>query len=79
MPGKKEYGQSRKFLCVIFAGAYSSIEAEQIQTAKADQSIDDPGNPAHASKDKSNQIEIEEADQSPVDRADYGKSKTETI
>ena len=66
-------------LYVVFIGTEGSVEAEQIQTTKPNQCVDDSGNPAHTAKDESYQVKVEEPDQSPVDSADYCKSQTETI
>ena len=66
-------------LYVVFIGTEGSVEAEQIQTTKPNQCVDDSGNPAHASENQSNQIKVEKSDQSPVDSANDCECQTETI
>ena len=66
-------------LYVVIIGTEGSVEAEQIQTTKSNQCVDDSGNPAHASENQSNQIKVEKSDQSPVDSANDCECQTETI
>ena len=75
---KIHYPTAGSYLYVFFLGTDHSVKAEKVQSAKAYQGVDDPGNPAHASKNQGYKVKIEESNQTPVDRSDYGKSKAKT-
>ena len=58
------------FLSGVLPGlTYLTVECQKVKAAESDKTVDDPGEPAHASKQEGNEIEIEKSDQSPVYRA----------
>lgn len=54
-------------------------KAEQVDTAKANQCVNDSGKPRHITKYKGYKIKSEQAYQSPVERADDNNGEGSTV
>ena len=48
----------------------SAVEAEQVQSGKSHQCIDDSGDPGHVAEEQTDEVQSENSDQSPVDCTD---------
>ena len=67
------------FSCLLRLRSYDAVEIQQVQTAQSYKSVDHPGKPCHASKQKRYHIQIKKTDESPVDRADDHKCQREIL
>jgi len=71
-------------VCLFLSGfltpvAQVHIEADEIKTAKSDQTVDDSGKPGHISKDEGYQVKAEDTDQQPVECTNDDKGKRSAV
>ena len=59
--------------------ANSSVQTDHVNPGKTDQSIDDTCKCGCIAEDSGDKIEVEEANQPPVDRTDDGDCKSHTV